>query len=131
MKVKELIAMLQTMAPEAELVTNFWNGHVDTYTAIDSVFECNYSEIENDFFGTPGAVDLRVFHSTAEKVVFIGGAFQNKSKRVFYARRVNWRLQGIVQQHRSVAWKKEKLYQAVKDFDEDYERTWFDKTYGA
>jgi len=51
-------------------------------------------------------------------------------------RKLIWELYGgrCVYCHTSVAfvaWKKEKLYQAVKDFDEDYERTWFDKTYGA
>ena len=130
MTVKELIERLQGMDPEAQLVTDFWNGHVDSYMAIDSVDEWYFSEIEADFFGTPGSVDLDVFCSKAKKVVFIGGSFEVTDKRVFYARRLNWRLQRIVRQHRSTDWKKERLYREVKNFDEDYERCWFDKTYG-
>ena len=130
MKVKELTEILQGMDPEAELITDCWNGHVDTYMAIDHAWEFEHHEIESDFFGTPGSIDLRVLLSCAEKFVFIGGRFQDTDERVFNARRVNCRLESIVRQHRSAAWKKEKLYQEVMALARDCKRSWFENTYG-
>ena len=131
MKVKDLIAQLQKSDPEADVITGFWNGHVSTYCMIDSAWEAEYGNIENDFFGTPGAVDLDVVCSKTKNVVYLGASFPDKDKRVFYARRVNWRMQNIIQAHRSVQWKKDRLYNEMKAFNEDYERDWWDRHYGV
>lgn len=131
MKNKELIAQLQQMDPEAEVITDFWNGHVNSYTAIDYAKEWDYKEIEADFFGTPGAVDLNVFCARTEKVVFIGSNFADINERVFYARRVLWRIQSILRRHRPLKWKKDRVYQELKSLDEDAERSWFDNVFLA
>lgn len=75
MKVKDLIDKLTTCDPEAEVITGIWNGKVNTYTVLDSVHEFLYDQIEADFFGTPGAMDERLFSNQIEKFVYIGTQF--------------------------------------------------------
>lgn len=75
MKVKDLIDKLTACDPDAEMITGIWNGKVNTYTVLDSVKEFMYEEIEADFFGTPGAMDERLFNSQIEKFVYIGTQF--------------------------------------------------------
>lgn len=126
MKVKELIDTLQKMDPESNVITSFWNGHVDTYTLITQAFELEQNGVESDYFGAPGALDYDVWKSDAETVVFLRSNFVSTDKRVFYARRVLWRIQLILNMHRSREWKKERVYRELKELDEDQERIWFD-----
>jgi hypothetical protein len=60
MKAKELIKELKK-DPEAEVWCGAWNGHVDTYAVVDHVFKFKYGVVSNDFFGTPGRMDKRLF----------------------------------------------------------------------
>lgn len=54
-----------------------WNGYSDTYTVADHVFTAKYEEIENDFFGTRGKMDKRLFNPnfTEKDVIYIGSRF--------------------------------------------------------
>lgn len=61
MKNKELQEILQQNNPEAEIVMPIWNNHVETYAIVDRIFQAGYEEVENDFYGTPGRMDKRLF----------------------------------------------------------------------
>lgn len=64
MKVKELLEKLNDANPEAEVITSAWNGFVETYAVIDTVWtDWKYANIYPDFFGTPGKIDNRFFLS--------------------------------------------------------------------
>lgn len=75
MTVRELVAHLQEYDPDALVISGIWNGKADTYCAVDHVHQFTLEEILNDFFGTPGATDDRVFLSHADNVVYIGTTF--------------------------------------------------------
>ena len=75
-KVKELIEVLQKCDPEAELVSTIWNGWTHTYCAIDCVHSFTYDQLSNDFFGTPGQTDDKVFCSQAQNIVLLGSLFE-------------------------------------------------------
>lgn len=75
-KVKELIEVLQKCDPEAELVSTIWNGWTNTYCAIDCVQRFTYDELSNDFFGTPGQTDHKVFCSQAQNIVLLCSLFE-------------------------------------------------------
>ena len=130
MKARELVEKLQRMDPEADVITGFWNGHTDTYTMIDDAKEWDYDEIKADFFGTPGAVDLTVFTSKTKKVIFLCTNFPDTSERVFYARRILWRILLLMGRHRSKEWKKERIFREIQQLNDDNERIWFDSFYG-
>lgn len=80
MKVKELIKTLAEADPESEIVTSTWNGKVMTYAVIDHVLLAKYWQIENDFFGTPGEMDERLFEIESENIVYIGSDFNCNDK---------------------------------------------------
>ena len=84
---------------------------------------------EADFFGTPGMADAGGLRSDAKKVMLIGSRIPNPDKRGFHDRGLNWRLQQIASMHRSVAWKKQKIYETVAHSGEDYERNKLDEAY--
>lgn len=77
MKAKELIKEL-AKDPEAEVWCGAWNGHVDTYAVVDHVFKFGYGAVSNDFFGTPGRMDKRLFEpgtKDEDEVFYIGSEF--------------------------------------------------------
>lgn len=77
MKAKDIIKELKK-DPEAEVWCGAWNGHVDTYAVVDHVYKFRYDQISNDFFGTPGRMDKRLFdpsHKDEDEVFYIGSEF--------------------------------------------------------
>lgn len=116
MKVKELLAFLKEADPNADVITGFWNGFVDTYTLVDDVWGVEYDCLRGDLFGTPGAIDFNLTRSGAKNIVFIGSSFPMKENRVFQDRCVIWRLTSILDMHRSLKWKKDQLYIRLKRY---------------
>ena len=77
MKAIELIKELKK-DPEAEVWCGAWNGYVDTYAVVDHVFKFKYGAVSNDFFGTPGRMDKRLFEpgtKDEDEVFYIGSKF--------------------------------------------------------
>lgn len=54
MKVRELMEHLAEADPEAEVITDVWNGRISTYTVLDNTIRVDYDVLKSDFFGTPG-----------------------------------------------------------------------------
>lgn len=57
-----------------------WNGYSETYAVADHIFTCDYEEIRDDFFGTRGKMDKRLFSrdlikSDDSKILYIGTMF--------------------------------------------------------
>ena len=78
MKAKELIKEL-AKDPEAEVWCGAWNGYVDTYAVVDHVFKFKYGAVSNDFFGTPGRMDKRLFEpgtKDEDEVFYVGSEFE-------------------------------------------------------
>jgi hypothetical protein len=76
-KAGELAAELMKN-PEADVWCGAWNGHVDTYAVVDHVYRFKYGQVSNDFFGTPGRMDKRLFDKTKgeeDSVFYIGSKF--------------------------------------------------------
>jgi len=64
--------------PEAPVWCGAWNGYVDTYAVVDHVFKFKYGAVSNDFFGTPGRMDKRLFEpgtKDEDEVFYIGSEF--------------------------------------------------------
>ena len=61
MKNKELQELLRKHNPEAEIIGGTWNGYAETYAIIDSIYPHTWGQIYDDFFGTPGRMDSRLF----------------------------------------------------------------------
>jgi hypothetical protein len=77
MKAKELIKELKK-DPEAEVWCGAWNGYVSTYAVVDHVYKFRYDQVSNDFFGTPGRMDKRLFdpsHKDEDEVFYVGSEF--------------------------------------------------------
>ena len=118
MTAKELIEKLSEVKPETEIVGGLWNGREDTYTVLDELHVFQYDQIYADFYGTPGAFDDKLLKIRSKEVVYIGSLFESYNKQVVNDRRVTWRMQRILRQHRSKEWKKEQLYKLLTEFDE-------------
>lgn len=75
--VKDLKVFLNNMDDNSPIFLGTWNGYSDTYTVADHVFKDKYESIENDFFGTRGKMDKRLFNADFEgkDVVYIGSIF--------------------------------------------------------
>ena len=75
MRNQELINRLQQLPREDEVWLPVYNGHVVTYGVIDDVCQHHYQSISNDFFGTPGRMDKRLFdnhrHASDEETVIM------------------------------------------------------------
>ena len=41
-----------------------------TYAVVDHVFKFGYEEVSNDFFGTPGRMDKRLFDKNVKEVFY-------------------------------------------------------------
>ena len=77
MKAKDIAKKLMEN-PEASVWCGAWNGHVSTYAVVDHVFGLRYGEVSNDFFGTPGRMDKRLFESGTkdeDQIFYIGSEF--------------------------------------------------------
>lgn len=64
--------------PEAEVWCGAWNGYTSTYAAVDHVYKLNYDQVSNDFFGTPGRMDKRLFQpgrKNNSEIFYIGSEF--------------------------------------------------------
>ena len=76
LKVKELIELLQNNSDEnATVIIGAYNGHVNTYACVDHVLNESYDSVSNDFFGTPGRMDKRLFDNNIKDFAFIGSMF--------------------------------------------------------
>lgn len=76
LKVKELIELLQNNSDEnATVIIGAYNGHVNTYACVDHVWSDQYDVVSNDFFGTPGRMDKRLFDKNITDFTFIGSMF--------------------------------------------------------
>ena len=76
LKVKELIELLQNNSDEnATVIIGAYNGHVNTYACVDHVWNESYDAVSNDFFGTPGRMDKRLFDNNIKDFAFIGSMF--------------------------------------------------------
>jgi len=76
-KAGELAAELMKN-PEAPVWCGAWNGYVSTYAVVDHVFKFKYGAVSNDFFGTPGRMDKRLFEpgiKDEDEVFYIGSKF--------------------------------------------------------
>ena len=117
MTAKDLIEQLSKVDPETEIVGGLFNGRTETYTVLDELHVFRYDEIYNDFFGTPGAFDNKLLQIRSKEVVYIGSLFEGQDKMVVADRRVIWRMQQIMNMHRSKEWKKERIYKLLHEFD--------------
>lgn len=70
------------MDPESEVIMPMHNGEIGTYAVVDKVYSVSYDELSNDFFGTPGPMDSRLFTPEIDKhpVVMISTIFPFKYK---------------------------------------------------
>jgi len=118
MKTRDLIDKLSKVSQDAEVIGGTWNGRVDTYTVLDSFHKVAYDDIYPDYFGTPGAFDDRLSQIRSKDVVCLGSTFDQTNKQVISDRRLLLRLAAIRRQHRSTQWKKDKIYQLLKEFGE-------------
>lgn len=117
MTAKELITKLSEVDPDTEIVGGMWNGRVETYKVLDELHVISYDDIHNDFFGTPGAFDDKLFTIKSKKVAYLGSQFECQDRRLLNDRHFIWRLRKVLRQHRSKEWKKEQLYKLLMDFD--------------
>ena len=115
MKANELIDKLSQVPPDTEVVGGIWNGKVDTYTVLDTALDVPYDSIYADFFGTPDPFDLRLFDIKSKDVIYLDSSFDHDLE-VINARRFLWRLAAIQRMHRSVQWKKDRIYNLLQKF---------------
>lgn len=116
MTAKELIKKLSEVAPDTEIVGGIWNGRVDTYTVMDELHVIPFDDILSDLYGTPGAFDNKLLQIRSKEVVYIGSLFEGQNKLVVADRRVIWKMQRIMNMHRSKEWKKETIYKLLQEF---------------
>ena len=116
MTAKELIKKLSEVAPDTEIVGGIWNGRVDTYTVMDELHVIPFDDILSDFYGTPGAFDNKLLQIRSKEVVYIGSLFEGQDKLLVADKRVIWKMQRIMNMHRSKEWKKERIYKFLQEF---------------
>lgn len=80
MKNKDFQERLKQFPDDVEVWTTVWNGHVETYGLVDEVYDFRYESISNDFFGTPGRMDKRLFenhrnHNDEERILLVSSDF--------------------------------------------------------
>lgn len=82
MKVKELIEILKESDPEAEVVMPVYNHKTETYGVVDHTHQVSYEQLSNDFFGTPGPMDSRLFTNeiTDRNILLLCSLFPIKFK---------------------------------------------------
>ena len=72
---KELQEQLSTLSSDAVVITGVWNKYTETYGLIDYANQYKYEEVENDFFGTPGRMDKRLFDPDIRNFICLGSLF--------------------------------------------------------
>jgi hypothetical protein len=126
-KAGELAAELMKN-PEAPVWCGAWNGYVDTYAVVYHVFKFKYEAVSNDFFGTPGRMDKRLFEpgtKDEDEIFYVGSEFGRvPNKKVDFGddnidypiKTINgedgdphlvWRLSGFESDDGEKTWKKE------------------------
>ena len=62
------------------IIVGAWNGEVDTYAVADHIVSAESEDIVNDFFGTLGKMDKRLFDKDLEgkDVLYLGTRFSHK-----------------------------------------------------
>lgn len=78
MKVKELIAKLQELDPEAECWTGTFNRQkIPTYGLLDYTYAGNFSDFLEDIMPTPGDIDERLISGKNDNdpIVYLGTTF--------------------------------------------------------
>ena len=77
MKNKDLQEKLRQHPDDIQIWMPVFNGHVTTYGFVDSVYDCRYESIQNDFFGTPGRMDRRLFDQelNGDKILLLSSDF--------------------------------------------------------
>ena len=118
MTAKDLIELLSKVTPETEIVGGMFNGRVNTYTVLDELHVAEFDEICNDFYGTPGAFDDKLMDIRSKDVVYLESLFESLDKRVKADRGIVWQMRKVLRQHRSRAWKKERIYKLLTEFNE-------------
>jgi hypothetical protein len=74
--VEGLIEELQKVKDkDATVILSAYNNHVSTYAVADHIWEAKYDIISNDFFGTPGRMDKRLFDKNIKNFCYIGSMF--------------------------------------------------------
>ena len=114
MKSSELVDKLSHVAPDTEVICGVWNGKADTYAVIDTALNVPYDSVCADFFGTPGVFDHRLMDIKSKDVLYLGSTFED-NLLVIDDRRFLWRLAAIQRMHRSVQWKKDRIYALLKE----------------
>lgn len=75
MTVQQLITHLECLNPNADVVIGKYNGLVDTYALCDHLHQFDYEQISNDFFGTPGVIDQRIFIKEKGPLILLDSSF--------------------------------------------------------
>ena len=117
MTAKDLIDKLSQVSPDTEIIGGMYNGRTNTYTVLDELHVFLYDQVYADFFGTPGAFDDKLMTIKSKNVVYLGSFFESLDERVMQDRGIICQMCKILHQHRSQAWKKERIYQLLADFD--------------
>lgn len=74
--VQDLInALSKSPDKNATVILPAYNGKVVTYCAADHLWSDQYEAISNDFFGTPGRMDRRLFNKDIATFCYIGSVF--------------------------------------------------------
>jgi len=118
MKVKELMEHLAEADPEAEVITDTWNGRISTYMVLDHAVRVDYDVLKSDFFGTPGAFDKRLHQVESGKFFYIGSTFTNGNSQAFNDRCFILRLLYDLDIEESDDVKAARLLQMLRNFDE-------------
>lgn len=121
MKVRELMDHLAEADPEAEVITDVWNGRISTYTVLDNTIRVDYDVLKSDFFGTPGAFDRRLHQVESGKFFLIGSTFTNGNKQAFHDRYFIRKLLYELDMEEPDDVKAVRLLQMLRDFDEGKE----------
>ena len=118
MKVRELMEHLAEADPEAEVITDVWNGRVSTFTVLDSIASVKYDWLKKDFFEAPGAFDKHFHDIKSGKLFYISSSFTNADSQLLQDRLFVEKLSIalIVDEPDDV--KAVRLLQMVRDFDE-------------
>ena len=121
MKVKDLLKALENVDRETEVIGGAWNGRVDTYEVIDHTWYKELGCLKDDFYGTLGKMDNRLFRIESEKVFYIGSCFTIRDRNVSADKNFVWSLREVAASEKSDEEKGAELLHMLKEFAaEDY-----------
>ena len=80
--VKDLKEALNNVDDNLPIFMGVWNGCTDTYALADYIIDIPYANLENDFYGTRGKMDKRLFNKEYlnQNVIYIGTYFHRNIK---------------------------------------------------